>query len=741
MATLKYSDKHNMVAFLKKPNESVGFTEIVDFLKGTSLRYSLTHNPTIYDSLVKQFWQTATIRTLANGIQELVASIDNTEYTITEAFVKSKLQLADATGISNLPDAEIYDGLATLGHKSGGWDQFDSPIATALICLSREHVPLLPAMLAGAAEDQGEGSANPAKPNPTPIDPSQSPTFTNVADEATTTGVGVGTEGATTTTSGLDAGLDSGNIHESLLRIDTLEKELHHTKTTYGKAILTLVERVKSLEVALKRKTKKVVVSEDEEIENQGRKIQDIDDDPLVSLVRESMEEKAADFITLTKISASGEVQEEDISPGTLEAAKTLSQVVSQRARSTDKGKRYKRKTRTTDKDISTSLDAEVEVSPGRVIISSSSAGVNTGSTPVSTPSIVQKIRQEEVDLAEAMRFLALQDEEAARQVHLDALLAKRISEEQELSEQQEKRKPEVQEEAQHYSEEYWDNVRAKLEANAELVKDVLGENVTSNDFTKRMNQGTWKPTQLKKLTFAELKAEFEKLVRSIASFVLKDSEIEKTRVKRAGIELLKESSKKQKTIGIEEESAAEPIVAKEEEIEEQIKKRGKRKKQKARKGIHADKTAQHKVEEDMEALVKANETDSSLGTDIPISVVPEAIKPPSIANCKIIKLGKKGVYQIIREDRTYTTYINFGAMLKSISMDDLIKLYRLVMQRVHCLNLESADIYMLTERRYPLPADVCQAMLSKKLQGDKKDEACYQLLKLIEKQAQNKLP
>ncbi|GKC62492.1 hypothetical protein Tco_1095090, partial [Tanacetum coccineum] len=37
MANLKYSDKHNMVAFLKKPNERVGFTEVVDFLKGTSL--------------------------------------------------------------------------------------------------------------------------------------------------------------------------------------------------------------------------------------------------------------------------------------------------------------------------------------------------------------------------------------------------------------------------------------------------------------------------------------------------------------------------------------------------------------------------------------------------------------------------------------------------------------------------------------------------------------------------------
>ncbi|GJT50410.1 hypothetical protein Tco_0976567 [Tanacetum coccineum] len=464
------------------------------------------------------------------------------------------------------------------------------------------------------------------------------------------------------------------------------------------------------------------------------------------------MEEKAADFITPIKISALGE-----------------------RARSTDKGKRYKRKTRTINKDISTGLDAKVKVSPGRVIISSCSAGVNTGSTPVSTPSIVQKvnviisspvkgqregkapmstedvqatkrtkeqIRQEEADLAKAMRLQALHDEEAARQ----------------------KRKAKVQEAAQHYSEEDWDNIRAKLEANAELVKDVLGENVTSDDFAKRMvdminqrkkyfakqkakagrnkpmtqveqrtymatylkNQGTWKPTQLKKLTFAELKEEFEKLVRSIESFVPKDSEIEKTRVKRAGIELQKESSKKQKTIGIEEESAAEPVVAKEEDIEEQIKKRGKRKKQKARKGIHADKTAQHEVEEDMEALVKANDTNSSSGTDIPISAVPVAIKPPSIANWKIIKLGKKGVYQIIREDGTYITYINFGAMLKSISRDDLTELYSLVMQRVHCLNLESADIYMLTERRYPLPADVCQAMLSKKLQGDKKDEACY---------------
>ncbi|GJX52883.1 hypothetical protein Tco_0281252 [Tanacetum coccineum] len=216
MANLKYSDKHNMVDFLKKPNESVGFNEVVDFLK---------------------------VRTLAIETQQLVASIDSKEYTITEASVRSTLQLADATGIHNLSDAEIYAGLATLSPKSGGWDQFGSTIATALICLSsnrvyncskmifdgmvhnlesnsnfvmylrflqiildittenkgrylaptltkklfanmkRGHawdvVPLLPAMLAGAAVDQGEGSAQPAEPHHTPVDPisstSQSP--------------------------------------------------------------------------------------------------------------------------------------------------------------------------------------------------------------------------------------------------------------------------------------------------------------------------------------------------------------------------------------------------------------------------------------------------------------------------------------------------------------------------------------------------------------------------------------
>ncbi|GKB09599.1 ribonuclease H-like domain-containing protein [Tanacetum coccineum] len=42
----------------------------------------------------------------------------------------------------------------------------------------------------------------------------------------------------------------------------------------------------------------------------------------------------------------------------------------------------------------------------------------------------------------------------------------------------------------------------------------------------------------------------------------------------------------------------------------------------------------------------------------------------------------------------------------------------------------------MLIERKYPLSAEVCKAMLDKKLQGGKPDEDCYKLLKMMEKQA-----
>ncbi|GJW52060.1 hypothetical protein Tco_0093411 [Tanacetum coccineum] len=154
MASMKYCDKHNQVGFLKKPEESTGFVEIVDFLKGSHIRYALTHNPTIHDSLVKQFWQTATASTLADGTLKLRATIDTLEYTITEASVRSKLQLADASGISMLPNTEIFEGMGNMGYPADGVPR-----------------PLLPAMLPVVAVDQSAGQADQVVDQPSPSEP------------------------------------------------------------------------------------------------------------------------------------------------------------------------------------------------------------------------------------------------------------------------------------------------------------------------------------------------------------------------------------------------------------------------------------------------------------------------------------------------------------------------------------------------------------------------------------------
>ncbi|GJR92733.1 hypothetical protein Tco_0264907 [Tanacetum coccineum] len=84
----------NMVAYLKKPEGSEGFHQIVDFLNASH------------------------IRTLDNGEIELTAIIDGTVKTVTEASVRRHLQLADADGISSLPTTEIFEQLSLIGYVS-----------------------------------------------------------------------------------------------------------------------------------------------------------------------------------------------------------------------------------------------------------------------------------------------------------------------------------------------------------------------------------------------------------------------------------------------------------------------------------------------------------------------------------------------------------------------------------------------------------------------------------------------
>ncbi|GKF06967.1 hypothetical protein Tco_0041191, partial [Tanacetum coccineum] len=166
MSDIKFVDTHNLVAFLKKPTESEGFEEILDFLNANPIKYALTVNPTIYYSCVKQFWDTVKVKTV-NGEVQLQALVDKKKVIITESTIRRDLQLEDANGVDCLPNAAIFEQLTLMGYeklsqkltfykaffspiwkflihtilqylsaKTTAWNEFSSTMASAIICLA-----------------------------------------------------------------------------------------------------------------------------------------------------------------------------------------------------------------------------------------------------------------------------------------------------------------------------------------------------------------------------------------------------------------------------------------------------------------------------------------------------------------------------------------------------------------------------------------------------------------------------
>ncbi|GJQ94734.1 hypothetical protein Tco_0005873 [Tanacetum coccineum] len=905
---------------------------IVDFLKGTHIRYALEHNPTIYVSVTKQFWQTVTVITLDNGEQELKATIDTHEYTISESSVRNKLKRADENGITELTNAEIFEGMTNLGHpidntfmfwkkhftpnwkfmvhhilhcissKSGGWDQLGSKLATALILskttrrtykvylndfeamvgqsyqltkkifgnMNRGFAGvnrlLLANMIAGHDGNEGEPQKEPIESQPPPnasIPSTSQPTtephpdqeletetelYGSSSDFVHTSPTQVETsspklksispepmehtydqpqpspvqqpaslepqptsppksppfQGPTSTYVEATQINVADLLHlvpQLVTRIDHLEKELKEHKQTTFAVIVKLVKRVKKPETRVKYRnlpTRKMVLSDsvNEDAANSSKQGRNLGEE---------------DVFETHKGKDSGET---DISPSGLQAAETLVQVASQ------KTKTYTRRVKS---GLKKKLD--VGVSSGDRKFKSASEEIKSGFTNISSGEVrvsqrkgkevleeqpqpkrsKKQIREEEASLVEIARIQAQEAAEIERKAELqrlDALAAKRLNDEFEMSEQQRKRAAEVQQQAQYYTEEDWDLIRARMEASTELRKSVFGTDIDAEDYAKKMvelvekrrreireqklkakknkpmtqaeqrnymmnyvrsQSHGWTIPQLKKLSFEELKVQFERTIRSIENFIPMDSEKEKESLKRSGETLQGAEKKKQKVLDVEDIPIPESAkFVKEEEIEvKQPVLKMSRRKSKARKGI---------------GLHTSTEPESG-EVDITSS---------KIVKWKILRHGGKGYCHLIRANQRDSVFVNFGAMLHNISRDDLVDLYKIVLQKttaygpeedlerafaenlrimfdppqsedtvwslpmhipivnwryydscnVHCLNLHNTTaIYMLAERSYPLSEEVCRMMLKKKLFAQN-TEVKKKLVKSIEKKA-----
>nr|GFA34386.1 hypothetical protein [Tanacetum cinerariifolium] len=189
MANLEFCNTYNMVADLLKTEGSEGFHQIMDFLNTSHIKYALMENPTIYASLIQNFWKTVAANTLDTQEVQIIATIDGNVKLVSKASIRRHLKLEDSDGISTLPNTKIFEQLALMGIPT------------------RQEIKV---------------------PQPS------SPTHTNVIDEAASIGLDVRHGGAATTVTRLDAGQGSDRLTRDKESLEYCFYKAHHEGEKVG---------------------------------------------------------------------------------------------------------------------------------------------------------------------------------------------------------------------------------------------------------------------------------------------------------------------------------------------------------------------------------------------------------------------------------------------------------------------------------------------------------------------------
>ncbi|GJR10946.1 hypothetical protein Tco_0793598 [Tanacetum coccineum] len=114
MAVLESCPKHNMVAYLEKTDGNAEFHEIIDFLTRSSIHYALTVSLVISTTFVEQFWTSAKSQTI-NNVRYINAKVAGKPVTISEASIRSDLRFNDVDGIDSLNNQAIFDAIKLMG--------------------------------------------------------------------------------------------------------------------------------------------------------------------------------------------------------------------------------------------------------------------------------------------------------------------------------------------------------------------------------------------------------------------------------------------------------------------------------------------------------------------------------------------------------------------------------------------------------------------------------------------------
>ncbi|GKB95819.1 hypothetical protein Tco_0981956 [Tanacetum coccineum] len=668
MATLKFADTHNMVAFLSKFAKSDGFEQIVDFLNTHPIKYALTVNPTIYTSCIEQFWSTVKVKTI-NGESQLHARVDGKKLIITESTIRRDLQLVDEEGVDCLLNSVIFEQLALMGSKTIAWNEFSSTMASAIICLatnqkfnfskfifesmvknldnlSRKFL-MYPRFVQVFLEQQLDDLSTHESiyialshtkkifANMRRV-PQRSGPSDNVADEDVHSLVR-----AATTASSLEVEQDSGNINKTQSKETPYESSSHGISSGGGPS---LRRRVKKLEQkkrsrthGLKRlrkvgATSRVESSGNEEIlgddaSKQGR-IDVIDEDEAITLVSVQNEDEEM-LVAEQEVATNKEDDGVNIVEEVVEVINTAKLIFDA---------------------------AQVSVASDKVSTASVATTVSAATTTTADDLTLAQALQELKSIKPKVKGVVIQE-------------PAEFDEEERLT----KEKAEKEKEANVALIETWDDIHAKIDADYQLAERLQAEeqeelsveekaklfqqlleqrrkNFAAKSAEEKRNK---LPTQvqqrkimctylknmkgkklkdLKNKSFDSIQKMFDKAFKRVDTFIDFRTDLVEGSSKRVREELEQESTKKQK---VDED----------------------------------------KYTAELQSLMEVIPDEE----EVAIDVVPLATNPPTIVDWKIHKEGKNSYFQIIRVDGSSKMYLVFSQLLKSVDREDLVELYKLV--------------------------------------------------------------
>ncbi|GKB01615.1 hypothetical protein Tco_0829659 [Tanacetum coccineum] len=155
-----------MIACVEKTEQNADFHQIIDFIAGCSINYSLLVDPDLIGPWLQQFWTTASLRVI-NDVPHIRAMVAGKKILISEETIRADLLFDDAHGVDCFPKQVIWDSLRDIGYegnlaqltfskplfspqwkylvhvllhclspKSTSWEQFGTNIASALVGLA-----------------------------------------------------------------------------------------------------------------------------------------------------------------------------------------------------------------------------------------------------------------------------------------------------------------------------------------------------------------------------------------------------------------------------------------------------------------------------------------------------------------------------------------------------------------------------------------------------------------------------